>query len=76
MVETLVKIYGIVCCLMSLRDQILDAPLDKFKENIGAYSEEQGERFHQNMVDFERSYQGQHNMNMMGDLHLGTASGQ
>ena len=34
-------------CRMSLKVHILDAHLDKFKENMGAYSEEQGERFHQ-----------------------------
>ena len=46
---------------------ILDAHLDKFKENMGAYSEEQGEHFHQDILDFERRYQGQYNENMMGD---------
>ncbi|MGH0166689.1 UNVERIFIED_CONTAM: hypothetical protein FKN15_053679 [Acipenser sinensis] len=34
---------------------------------MGAYSEEQGERFHQDILDFERRYQGQYNENMMGD---------
>ncbi|KAG8230027.1 hypothetical protein J437_LFUL009993 [Ladona fulva] len=36
-------------------------------ENMGEYSEEQGERFHQDMPNFERRYQGQCNKNMMGD---------
>lgn len=31
--------------------------LEKFKENMGAYSEEQGEPFHQDI----RCYQGQYN---------------
>ena len=52
---------------MSLKVHILDSHLDKFKENMGAYSEEQGERFHQDILDFERRYQGQYNENMMGD---------
>ena len=34
---------------MSLKVHILDAYLDKFK-NMGAYSEEQGERFHQDNI--------------------------
>ena len=34
-------------CRMSLKVHILDAHLDKFKDNMAAYSEEQGERFHQ-----------------------------
>jgi hypothetical protein len=37
---------------------------------MGAYSEEQGERFHQDILDFERHYQGQYNENMMGDYIL------
>ena len=52
---------------MSLKVLILDVHLDKFKENMGAQSEEQGERFHQDILDFEHRYQGQYNENMMGD---------
>ena len=52
---------------MSLKVHILDAHLDKFKENMGAYSEEQSKRFHQDILDFEHRYQGQYNENMMGD---------
>ena len=58
-------------CRMSLKVHILDSHLDKFKENMGAYSEEQGERFHQDILDFERRYQGQYNENMMGDYIWG-----
>ena len=32
-----------------------------------AYSKEQGEHFHQDILDFQRRYQGQYNQNMMGD---------
>lgn len=71
LVETLVKNYGTMGCRMSLKVHILDAHLDKFKENMGAYSEEQGERFHQDILDFERRYQGQYNENMMGDYIWG-----
>ena len=45
--------------------------LDQFKENTGAYSEEQGERFHQDLMDFERRYQVQYNENMIRDYILG-----
>lgn len=67
LVETLVKTYGAMGCRMSLKVHILHAHLNKFKENMGAYSEEQGERFHQDIQQFERRYQGQYNENMMGD---------
>ena len=52
---------------------MLDAHLDEFKENLGAYSKEHGEQFHQNIKDFESRYQGQgqYNENMMGDYIWG-----
>ncbi|GBP54406.1 hypothetical protein EVAR_29482_1 [Eumeta japonica] len=50
---------------MSLKVHMLHAHLDKFKDNLGAYSEEQGERFHQDVMNFEKRYQGQYNENMM-----------
>lgn len=66
-VRNLVKNYCAMGCRMSLKVHILDAHLDKFKENMGAYSEEQGERFHQDLQQFERRYQGLYNEHMMGD---------
>jgi hypothetical protein len=42
--------------------------LDFFSpENLGAVSEEQGERFYQDIKEMERRYQGRWNVNMMGD---------
>jgi len=39
---------------MSLKVHILDVHLHKFKDNMGAYSEEQGERFLQDiLLDFD-----------------------
>ena len=43
LVETLVKNFSTIGSRMSLKVHILDAHLDKFKENRGAHSEEQGE---------------------------------
>ncbi len=63
LVEASVKSYGDMGC----RIYILDAHLDNFKENIGAYSKEQGERFHQDKMNFVQRYQGSFNENMMGD---------
>ena len=57
LVQDLIKNYSKMGCRMSLKVHFLDAHLDKFKENMGAYSEEQGERFHQDILDFERRYQ-------------------
>ena len=58
-------------CKMSLKVHILDVHLDEFKENMGAYSGEQGKRFLQDILDFERRYQGQYNERKMGDCIWG-----
>jgi hypothetical protein len=42
---------------MSLKVNFLHSYVDYFPENLGAYSEEQGERFHQDVRDIERRYQ-------------------
>ena len=52
---------------MSLKVHMLDVNPDQFIENMGAYSEEHGERFHQDTLDFERCYLGEYNEGMMGD---------
>ena len=46
LVANLVTSYGNMGCRMSMKVHMLDAHLDEFKENLGAYSEEHGERFH------------------------------
>ena len=58
-------------CKMSLKVHILHAHLDEFEENMGAYSEKQGQRFHKDILDFERCYQGQYNERIMGDYIWG-----
>ncbi|PNF15056.1 hypothetical protein B7P43_G16761, partial [Cryptotermes secundus] len=54
-------------CKMSLKVHFLHSHVDYFPENLGAYSEEQGERFHQDVRDIERRYQGRWNANMLAD---------
>jgi hypothetical protein len=41
--------------------------VDYFPENLGAVSEEQGERFHKDIKEMETRYQGRLNVNMMGN---------
>lgn len=55
-------------CLMNLKLHFLDSHLDKFPENLGDYSEEQGERFHQDIKVMETRYQGRWDENMMADF--------
>ena len=51
---------------MSLKVHVLHAHYDEFKDNVGDYSEEYGERFHQDVKSFKEHYKGQYNESMMG----------
>lgn len=52
---------------MNLKIHFLHSHIDYFPENLGDFSEEQGERFHQDLKEFERRYQGVWDVNMMSD---------
>ncbi|GBL75907.1 hypothetical protein AVEN_234246-1 [Araneus ventricosus] len=45
----------------------LHSHIDCFPENLGAYSEEKSERFHQDLRDIERRYQVRWDVNMLSD---------
>ena len=67
-VRNLIENYERMGCRMSLKVHVLDAHLQKFKENLGDFSEEHGECFHQDVLLLERRYKGAYNENMMGDF--------
>lgn len=52
---------------MSLKIHFLHSHLDFFPDNLGDESDEHGERFHQQMKEMERRYQGVWDEAMMGD---------
>ena len=52
---------------MSVKMHFLSSHLDYFPENCGDYSEEQGERFHQDLRQMEERYQGYWDVNMLAD---------
>ena len=52
---------------MNLKLHFLHSHLDYFPDNLGVYSKEQGERFHQNIIAMKRRYQGRCDVNMMAD---------
>ena len=56
---------------MSLKLHMMRSHMDFFKSNMGDYSKEHGERFHQDVMEFEKHYQGQYNKHMMGDYVWG-----
>lgn len=54
-------------CNMSIKLHFLHNHLDYFPANLGDLSEEQGERFHQDLRTMEQRYQGYWNAHMMAD---------
>jgi hypothetical protein len=66
-VANMLEQFKVLGCLMSLKIHFLNLHLKFFPKNLGAVSEEQGERFHKDIKEMERRYQGRWNVNMMGD---------
>ena len=58
LVERMLKSYKELGVNMSPKIHFLHSHLDFFLQNCGAYSEEQGERFHQNISKMEYRYNG------------------
>ena len=54
-------------CNMSVKLHNLYSHLDRFPENLGAVSDEQGERFHQDLKTMEERYQGRWDKHMIAD---------
>ncbi|XP_061443081.1 uncharacterized protein LOC133365351 isoform X1 [Rhineura floridana] len=52
---------------MSIKVHYLHSHLDRFPDNLGDFSEEQGERFHQDIKVMEERYQGRWDRHMMAD---------
>jgi len=52
---------------MSLKIHFLHSHLDFFKPNLGEVSDEHGERFHQDIKEMEKRYQGEATPNMLAD---------
>ena len=55
-------------CKMSLKIHFLHSHLDFFPSNLGAVSDEQGERFHQDILQMEQRYKGRWEESMMSDF--------
>lgn len=68
LVADMLRKYQQLGCLMNYKLHFLHSHLDYFPENLGDYSEEQGERFHQDIKEMERRYQGRWDINMMADF--------
>ena len=67
-IEKLLKSNEDMGCRMSLKIHFLHSYLNFFPPNLGAVSDEHGERFHQDITKMECNYQGKWNPGMMGDF--------
>ena len=67
-IEKLLKSYEDMGCRMSLKIHFFHSELNFFPPNLGAVSDEHGERFHQDITKMESNYQGKWNPVMMGDF--------
>jgi hypothetical protein len=67
-VQELLDAYQELGCRMSLKIHFLHSHLNFFPPNLGDVSDEHGERFHQDISQMEKNYQGQWNPSMMGDF--------
>jgi hypothetical protein len=54
-------------CDLSLKIHMLHSHLDFFPYNCGMISDEQGERFHQEIATMEKWYQGMRSTSMLAD---------
>ena len=58
LVSDMPKNYKRLSCSMSYKEHFLHSHPDFFPENLGDYSEEQGECFHQDIKEMEQRYHG------------------
>lgn len=56
-------------CNISIKIHCLHSHLDRFPQNLGDFSEEQGERFHQDLRTMKERYQGRWDSHMMADYY-------
>ena len=66
-VENLFVNFQKLGCRMSVKVPFLHSHLDYFPSKLGAMSEKQGERFHQDIKTMETRYQGRWDCSMMAD---------
>lgn len=65
--KQLVENYYLMGCNMSYKLHLIDAHMDVMPPNCGDYSDEMGERFHQDIMSIEDRYQGRYNKWMLSD---------
>jgi hypothetical protein len=66
-VNDLLRSYKRMKCNMSLKIHFLESHLDFFPDNLGAVSDEHGERFHQDISAMEKRYHAMWSARMLAD---------
>lgn len=66
-VKKCIDAYRSMQCNMSLKIHLLDSHLDFFPDCLGKFSDEHGERFHQEIAVMESRYQGRWSTAMLAD---------
>lgn len=66
-IQNLLQKYHKIGANMSFKMHFLHSHLDFFPPNLGAVSDEQGERLHQDLANIEKRYQGYWDENMLAD---------
>jgi hypothetical protein len=67
LVGNMISKYHVMGVHMSLKIHIMHSHLDFFPDNLGSVSDEQGERFHQDVAIMEQRYQGKWTPSMLSD---------
>lgn len=67
-VDDFLTAYGKMGCRMSIKIHFLHSHLDFFPVNLGQFSDEQGERFHQEMLVIEKRFEGKSEIRMMANF--------
>lgn len=65
--KELVSAYEAMGCNASLKVHVIQSHLDRFPPNCSDFSDEMGERFHQEIKLYERRYQGRFDVAMLSD---------
>ena len=67
-VRTMPRSYQELGCNISIKKNFLFGHLEQFSNNLGDYSNEKVERFHQELKTMEERYKERWDMNMMPDF--------
>ncbi|GBO11756.1 hypothetical protein AVEN_228379-1 [Araneus ventricosus] len=67
LVEDMLTLFQDFGCDMSLNIHFLDSHLNFFPDNYGQVSDEHGERFHQDVANVEKRYQGNWSTTKLAD---------